>query len=120
MKKFTVTITSHSTAGSSVKKYRSQLVEVEDAPDVVVTGADEHVINARQNIRVFWTGGKAFDLKNATRVALLDENRGFALEGELSSTAGPPRNVSGGVELFLVRIKIGELGHARHSTAAGG
>jgi hypothetical protein len=104
MKKFTITISSNSTARGSARDYRSQLVEIEGAPDEVVAGIDGHVSSGRQNIRVFWKGGKAEDLKNATEVRLLDENRGFAFEGELSSTASLPRDVADGVEFFLVRL----------------
>jgi hypothetical protein len=103
MKKFTVTITSHSTVGSSTKDYRTQLVKIASAPDELAARAGKRVSRRSRHIRVFWKGGKADDLKDATGVTLLDENRGFAFEGELSSTANPPHDVPEGVEFFLVR-----------------
>ncbi len=99
MKKFTITVT-----GSSTKTYHSQLVEIASALDEIEVEVDGYVSGGRQNIRVFWQGGKADDLKNATNVTILDENRGFAFQGELSSTVNPPREVEDGVEFFLERF----------------
>jgi hypothetical protein len=103
MKTFTVTITSHSAAGGSTKDYRMQLVKVASAPDERTAPPGKHVNRQSRHIRVFWRGGKADDLRDATGVTLLDENRGFAFEGQLSPTADPPQDVPDGVEFFLVR-----------------
>ena len=103
MKTYTVTITSPSTAGSSTKDYRTQLVKITSAPDELAARAGKRVNRRSRHIRVFWKRGTADDLKNATSVTLLDENRGFAFEGQLSMTANPPHDVPDGVEFFLVR-----------------
>jgi hypothetical protein len=97
MKKFTITI-----IANSMETYRSQLLEIESAADEVEIGDDRAERRRRQQIKVFWTGGKADALNDANNVKLLDENRGFTFDGELSSRSRP-RDTPEGVEFFLVR-----------------
>ena len=80
-----------------------QLVKITSAPDELAARAGKRVNRQSRHIRVFWKRGTADALKNATNVTLLDENRGFAFEGQLSTTANPPHDVPDGVEFFLVR-----------------
>lgn len=98
----TITLTSNSTAGPSIRRFKSQSVEIEQESRTLLMSGDSHLSIGRHEAKILWHGGTAKDLERVTDVKLVGSDEQVLVQGELSPTKSRPRDVKGGVEFFVI------------------
>jgi len=93
----TIFLTSQSSAGPSVRKFKSQPVEIDQEVATSLMGDGD----GRHEAKVVWHGGTVKDLGFVTDVRLVGSDEQILVQGGLSQKSRP-REVKGGVEFFVI------------------
>ena len=98
-----ITLIENSTAGNKPKVFAAQTVEVIDEPDTIVSSVDRHISQASHPSTIFWHGGAASQFVGITNVTIVGSDGQVLVDGELNTTYGAPKDVTGGVKFFVLK-----------------
>jgi hypothetical protein len=97
-----ITLVENSTAGNPPRHFSGQTVEADHEADTVVQGVDGHISTGRYPWKIVWRGRQASDLAHITNVKIVRANGHLLVDGELNTTYGAPRDVTRGVEFWVL------------------
>ena len=98
-----ITLVENSTAGNQAKTFAAQTVEISHEVATVVQGRDGPISIGYYPSKILWLDGTAKDLENITDVKIVGENRDVLVDDALCTTFEAPRDVTKGVEFFVLK-----------------